>query len=208
MDRQVFYDRMNVSSDNFEILQDDIENAIIQHIQDFHTTKTQFILGSSAYGMNSMKVLASTFTSLTVQVSSGIAYFNQERFEIPTVQNFTVGSPPVNSGGLLTVTRIDLIYLNRITTDAYPFSLDFIDTNRNIYQQTKYTRRLPHYEIKQLQGTYNIGGATAPAIPTNVIPLAYVHLRDATTKIYNSDTASLQEGFLQDCRQVIAASLI
>jgi len=208
VDKLIWYDQMHVAAEDMEQIYLDVEVFAVQHLRDFHTSKTQFVLGSTAYGAGSLKALSTVFPSLTVVVSGGIAYDNWERVEVTSDYNFTIGNIPPNNGGGLVITRIDLLYINKISVNAYPFAIDFIDANRNIYQETKNTRSVDGYEIIQLQGTYNIGGATPPAIPAGVIPLAYVYLRDDTNKIYNYDTSSLNEGYIVDMRTVVYATSI
>jgi hypothetical protein len=186
----------------------DIENSTIQHLKDFHSNKTQFVLGSTNYGASSLQVLPQVYASLTVQVSGGVGYYNWERIELPSAYEYVISDIPTDQGGGLNITRIDLLWIERLVEEAYPFAIDFIDANRNIYQQTKNTRYLDSYEIGLTQGVYNIGGGAKPSTPVGAVPLAYIHLRDATNKIYAYDTGSLNEGFIEDCRQLVYANTI
>jgi len=208
MDKTKFYDQMHVAAEDMEQIYLDTEAFMVQHIRDFHTNKTQFILGSTAYGSNSLKVSSTSIPSLTVEISGGVAYDSYKRLEVTSTEDFVITNPPPTSGGGLIITRIDLLYIKRITTDAYPFTIDLIDYNRNIYQDTKDTRSVDSYQIEQLQGTYNIAGGVKPAVPDDVIPLAWIHLRDNTNKIYNYDTGSLDEGYIEDARTVVYANTI
>ena len=208
MDKLKFYDQQHISAEDMEQIYLDVENFMVQHLRDFHTTETEFVLGSTVYGANSLKVSGTAFASITVEVSGGVGYDSFQRIEVPTTYSHTMANIPPNLGGGLIVTRIDLIYLERIAIDAYPFTIDLIDYNRNIYQDTKYTRYADSYEVKQLEGTYNIAGGVKPVIPDNAIPLAFIHLRDNTNKIYNYDTGSLDEGYVEDARVVVYANTI
>jgi len=208
MDKLNFYDMQHVAAEDMGQIYLDAESFAVQHLKDFHSTKTQFVLGSAIYGPSSLQVLSTTYPSLTVEVSGGVGYDAWQRVEITSTESLTIANIPPNSGGGLIITRIDLIYINKTDIDAFPFTLDFIDANRNIFQETKNTRNLGSYELIQLQGTYNIGGATPPAIPAGVIPLAYIYLRDNTNKIYNADTSSLNEGYIVDARTVVYATTI
>jgi hypothetical protein len=199
---------MHLAAEDLTQIYIDVEEQAVQHIKDFHTNKIQFVLGSTSYGISSLKVLSTPYASLTVQISGGVGYYNFERIELAETYDYTVGNIPVNSGGGLNITRIDLLYIEKQILESSAFAIDFIDVNRNIYQQTKNTRSLDSYTIGIQTGVYNIGGAIKPDIPAGVIPLAWIHLRDATNKIYNYDTNSLNEGWIEDCRTVINSQII
>ena len=208
MEKLIWYNRQHVSAEDLAQIYLDVEKSLVQHIFDFHTTKTQFVLGSTSYGQESLKVSSTAFASLTLEVSGGVGYYQLERIENPSVYSYVMPNIPTDHGGGLNVTRIDLIYIKKSIVQATAMAIDFIDANRNIYQETKYTRSLDSFEINKVEGLYNVGGATPPSIPSGVIPLAYVYLRDATNKIYQSNTFSLNEGYIVDLRNVVNAQTI
>lgn len=203
MNKQKWYNTQHVSSEDLDQIYLDCEQLTLNHVYDFHYSGSQFVLANPKYSISSMQVQQQQFASLTVQVSGGVAYQDQKRVEISSTQQFTIANPPIDYGSGFTVTRIDLIYLTIDQIDKYPFSIDFIDANRNIYQDTKYTRSETIYTIKQATGTYNPIGGVKPAIPIGGIALAYIHLRDGTNKIYNNDTSQLNEGYIEDARVLV-----
>lgn len=203
MKKQKFYNDQHVAKEDLDQIYLDVEDLEADHIFDFHYSREQFVLGNPKYSYSSLRVLAQPFESLTVQISGGVGYQNQSRIEVEDTQQFTISSVPQDLGGGLNISRIDLLYLTITESDIYPYSVDFIDANRNIYQQTVYTRTEPIYEFHQLQGIYNPAGASKPSIPPDGIALAYIHLRDNTNKIYNSDTSTLNEGYIEDARTLI-----
>mgnify|MGYP001286296743 CR=1 FL=1 len=203
MDQNIWYNNQHISIEDLEQIYIDCEQLMADHIYDYHYSDNQFVLASPRYGMNSLRVLAQTYPSLTVQISGGVAYQDQKRIEISTAETYTLTNPPSILGGGFNITRIDLIYLLLDEEELYPFSKDFIDANRNIYQETVYTRKCTSYTINKVTGVYNIGGGSKPSIPSNGIALAYIHLRDGTNKIYNTDTGSLNEGFIEDARNLV-----
>lgn len=203
MDKNIWYNQQHISIEDLEQIYLDCEQLIIDHIYDYHYSDSQFVLATPKYGSNSLKVMAQTFPSLTVQITGGVAYQNQNRIEVETPTTYTLSDPPSVLGGGFNITRIDLIYLTLTEQELYPFSKDFIDANRNIYQQTVYTRKCTTYTINKVTGVYNVGGGIKPSVPSNGIALAYLHLRDGTNKIYNTDTGSLNEGYIEDARNLV-----
>lgn len=208
MDKLIFYNMQHVSAEDLAQIYLDVETSTVQHLKDFHSTKTQFVLGSTGYGTSSLQVLPQAFASLTVQISGGVGYCNWERIELPSTYEYTVTNIPTNQGGGLNLTRIDLLWIQKLVVEAYPFAIDFIDSSRNIYQQTKNTKYLDSYQFGITTGVYNVGGGLKPTAPAGVIPLAYIHLRDETNKIYSYDTGSLNEGYIEDARTVVYATTI
>ena len=207
MEKSIFYNNMHVAGEDMDQIYLDTEQQMEDHIYDFHDSSSQYVVADETYGATSAQVLAQTSPSLTLEIQGGVAYQNQKRIEIEEIQEYTITSPPSTVGGLLNISRIDLIYLTLTTIDKYPFSVDFIDANRNITQSTVYTRSGDTYTINQLQGIYNPAGASKPAIPADGVALAYIHLRDATNKIYDADTNSLNEGYIEDARTIIYTTI-
>ena len=208
MDKMIWYNKQHVAAEDLTQIYLDLEAAYIQHIKDFHTSKNNFVLGSTAYGPSSLKPTSTAYASLTVEISGGVAYYNSERIENPSVYSYVMGAIPANQGGGLNITRIDLLYVKKVINSSLAIALDFIDSNRNIYQETKNTRNLDSFEFGVVRGLYNVGGAIPPVIPNTVVPLAYVYLRDATNKIYNYNTNSLNEGYIVDIRNIINSQTI
>lgn len=121
------------------------------------------------------------------------------------IVNYTITSPPTGSTGT-DITRIDLIYLEYESQNTNPYSIDFITPNQVIYQEVVNTRKIDSFQIKTITGTQVVAPSAAeyPEIPsTDIVPIAYILLRNNTTAIYDIDTGNIGEGYIEDARNFL-----
>jgi hypothetical protein len=196
------YNRLETKQQILGELQTSTSNTLI-HVDYPISGVDAVYVGSIGIGMNyysggSYDAINSNITTGTPLPSANSpVYVNYSRMPAYTMTDSPTGA---NS---LTVTRIDLLYLEYKKISTSPKSIDFIDENRNIYQEVAYTRSEDSFELKRIMGVES----PTPAHPTlpsgDVLPLAYIHLRNNTTAIYNSDQSTIATGFIEDARETI-----
>ena len=155
-------------------------------------------MGLNYYTGGSFDPINAIITTGTILPSANCnVYINYSR-----MPSYTTTDSPTGANSLI-VKRIDLLYLEYKKVKTSPLSIDFIDENRNLYQEVVYTRSEDSFELKRVMGVESL----FPAHPTlpggDVIPLAYIHLRNNTSAIYDSDQSTIATGFIEDARQTI-----
>lgn len=120
--------------------------------------------------------------------------------------SYTFTSVPTGAAGT-DITRIDLLYLEYEKDEVDPFSIDFINSNREVYQEVVYTRERDGFDVKSIAGTQVTppAVASAPTTPSgsNIVPIAYVYWRNNSTAIYDYDTGNSGESYIVDARSTI-----
>lgn len=141
--------------------------------------------------------------TLTTPVTShpDTVYVNYER-----MPSYTFTTPPTGAAGT-DITRIDLLYLEYKKESILPFSINFINSNRQIYQEVKYTKEKDSFDLKSITGTQVVAPSipVAPAVPTvsNIVPLAYIYWRNNSTAIYDADQGVIGSAYIVDARSTI-----
>lgn len=208
-------------------------SAGISYSRDFHRIDARVpIIGeqqttTSSTTVNTTNPISTVEGVFTVDTFSGINYalggsFDAQGKEITfglpvpshpqtvyvnygRLPEYTITDAPTGTSGT-DITRIDLVYLEYEKIQTEPFSIDFITANRRIVQEVKYTRQVDGFNIRVLRGTQVDPGDTAlhPPIPdSDIVPLAYVHMRNNTTAIYNIDKGVIGTGWIEDIRNTI-----
>lgn len=205
--RKVFYPQQNASLE-------DLEGIISAQSDNFK----EFLLKCEPYSNKS--IFTDTFTevlsdvpelkpscptpsSLTIVVSGGSAFLNQDLLEQDTAIGFSLPANsipiPTGSGGFV-ITRKDILGIKSKAVLGDLILKDFIDDLGNIQKKPVYTSIIYSSELVYIQGTRNVFGGVRPDIPSDVFALAEVNLRDGTVAIYDNDPFTLLSGYIVDLR--------
>jgi hypothetical protein len=226
MDQSIFYNRQNVTQEDFAQIYLDVEKVIRDHIKDWHSAVSAFVLDSHKYEVfdeNGNREKASDLRvfqplasgDITISVNPGVAFASTERIELQEQVNYTVINIP-SEGTPSNFVRIDLLYITKIKNSVNFRSREFIDVNKNVYQQTINTRQLDGYELQVITGqvapiiTKETASSYYPVIPAElqgkIVPLAYIWLKPNTMQIMNIFSDATGIGYIEDARVLVTPS--
>lgn len=207
--RKAFYSTQHVSLEDLEeLVQNNIE-IIKDLLSDWQPETASCILTTSNPSSGGNELLVEGQDSLVLNVNSGTAYWLYDKLKLDSDTSFSLVSGtdingntismPTGLGGS-SITRKDIIGIRYVENKTSPKNVDFIDSNKNIYKKIVYTEVSFGGELVYIQGNRSDITPVDPSVPSTVMPLARIYLRDDTTSIISSGEGTTGEGYVEDLR--------